>query len=601
MSIFREKSKYCRACGITRRAATAKLAVLLAVVLAAAAVMPGAVYGAAGASDKTKSETVYAVLVCDGSYSGATVVNRFTTGGEIVDYGAYASIENLMGPDAPVIDGDVITWPASATGDGGFFYQGETDKALPVDIGITYYLNGKEIASDDISGKTGELEIAFDIENVTGTGEMDELADREIMTPFAVQVSLALDDDTFTVKDLPKNASDMLTGSTRTVSHTSFPLPNDSFSFTMFGQDIALEPINIIALPKAPPGLDAYGDFVDTDGMMDGIDEMSDGTDEMIDGTAQLLDGLYEMRDAADDLSDAMADMDSGAASLADGASAVHGSARTLAASARDFSDGISAYAAGFAEFDAGMDALLVNVEAMALTLESLSASAAQLDAGVIGMGDGIDGVAETNDYLVYLATILVKSYPNEKTAEILAELTTQQAVIDALALSCTDLELLSAGVSSGNTDFYTEFSTTFLGSVSALRASSAALYATCLELLDAADSLSSGCSSLSGAIGDLEDGADDLAGGISAMRSELPALTDGIDDMIDGVIDLDDGLAALSDDGLGEMRDTLDGLDGYLETLTDMAAAYGSFMDVRNAPHCTVQFVMKTQAIGNE
>ena len=599
MKIFIKKGKHRRAPDTARRIGTAKLSAVLAVILAAAAVIPGTAAGSGSGVDKTKSETVYAVLGYDGSYSGATVVNRFTSPGQIVDYGAYTSIENLMGPQTPTIEGDTITWPASVTEtDGGFYYSGETDKALPIDIGITYYLNGVLTSPEDIAGKTGELEIAFDITNTTGTGEMDELADREILTPFAVQVSLALDDDQFAVTDVPKNASDVLAGSTRTVSYTSFPLPGDTFSFTVFGQDIALEPINIIALPKAPPGLDAYGDFVDTDGMRDGIDEMRDGTDEMADGTDTLLDGLYEMQDAADDLKSALAQIDSGAVSLADGADAVYRNARALAASASDFHAGMGAYAASFAAFDAGMETLYTNVQAMSATLQSLSASAAQLDAGVIGMGDGIDGIAASNADLAALAAAVAAAYPDPDTAALAAGLNLQQAVIDALSTSSADLALLSAGVSTGNADFYTAFSTTFQNSVLALRTGSAGLYASCLELLSAAEALSGGCSALSGAVGSIASGTGDLAAGISEIRTGLPAMTDGIDDMISGVSDLGDGLNELDDDGLSEMRDTLDGLDGYLATLADMAAAYGSFMDARNAAVSTVQFVMKTQQI---
>ena len=599
MKIKRKKGKHRRAADITRRARAAKLSVLLAVIVAAAAVMPGAAAGSGTDPEKLKSETVYAVLGCDGSYSGATVVNRFIASGEIVDYGVYTSLENLMGPEQPSIDGDTITWPASVAGeDGGFYYQGETDKTLPLDIGVTYYLNGAKTAPEDIAGKTGALEIAFDIVNTTGTGEIDELADREIMTPFAVQVSLALDSDKFTVTDLPNNASDMLAGSTRTISYTSFPLPDDTFSFTVFGQDIVLEPINIIALPKAPPGMDAYGDFVDTDEMIDGINEMIDGTDEMADGTNTLLDGLYDMKDAAQELLDALNQMDSGASSLEDGADAVYSNARTLASSASEFYTGMSTYAASFAAYDAGMEALNTNVQEMSVVLQSLSVSAAQLNAGVVGMGDGIDGIAASNADLVSLAAAVAATYPDTDTAALSAGLNLQQAAINALSASCADLELLSAGVSTGNADFYTEFSTTFLDSVLTLRTSSAALYASCLELLSGAESLSGGCSALSGAAGSIASGADDLAAGLSEMSSELPAMIDGINDMIDGVAELGDGLSELDDDGLSEMRDTLDGLDGYLARLADMAAAYGSFMDARNADVSTVQFVMKTAAI---
>ena len=596
------KGKCCRTKRTEPHTFAAKISAVLTVAVVASALIPGSVADANIEIEKLKSETVYAVLEDSGAYTGATVVNCFAQGGEIVDYGAYTSIENLMGAASAVVDGDTITWPASATAtDGDFYYQGTTNKALPFNIGIRYYLNGHETTPDDIAGKTGELKIAFEIENVTGEGEVDELSGREIFTPFAVQVSLSMDSDMFTVTDMPKNATSVQAGSSLSVSYTSFPLPSDTFSFTLFGQDMTLEPINIIALPKAPPGLDAYGDFVDVEGMRDGIDEMEGGTDEMKDGTDTLLSALYGMKDAAGDLSSALEDIDSGAASLADGADTVHDNACALAASAGDFYAAMGTYAASFAAFDAGMDELHTAVLDMAATLQELSDAAALLDAGVIGVGDGARSIALSNADFTALAGSVAAAYPDADTAALAAGLNLQQAVIDALTVSCTDLEALSDGVRTGVGGFYTEFSTTFSDSVLTLRTSSSALYASCLDLLSAADALDSGCAGLSAAVGRLESGADGLGQGISDVLAAMPSLISGIDEMIGGVADLDAGLTTLGNDGLVPMRDTLDGLDGYLQILADRAAAYGSFMDVRNADICTVQFVMKTQGIGAE
>jgi hypothetical protein len=570
--------------------------VALAAALMFVAVMPGA--AADAAPEKAKSETVYALLKNDGTYTGATVVNRFSAGGEITDYGVYTSIENLMGPQMPDVNGDVMTWPASVTGSGGFFYQGETDKALPIRIGITYYLNGILTAPEDIAGQTGQLRIAFDIDNMTTTGEIDPLSERELMTPFAVQVSLSLDTDMFTVTDIPENASSVTAGSSCTVSYTSFPLPDDDFSFTVFGQNMTLEPINIIALPKAPPGLDAYGSFVDVDGMRDGTDEMIDGTDDMRDGADTLQDALYDMKDAAKALLSALGKLESGAGDMAGGVALLRTNVHKLAVSADEFAAAMSDYAANFTAFDAGMAALEGGAADITATLQSLEAAAGQLDTGLAELGGGIDGVTLSNAQLAALADAVAATYPDADTAALAAGLATQQAVIDAMASSCGDLRTLSDGLSGGIGDLYAEFSVTFAGNVAALRASSGLLYDACLDLLSAAGEMKGGCASLAAATGDLKSGAEDIEDGFSAVAHKLPALLDGIDDMIEGVGELDDGLATLGDDGLVQMRDSFDGLEGYLQKLSDSAAAYSSFIDARNTDS-TVQFVLKTQGIG--
>ena len=91
-----------------------------AVALAAAMItvlLPGAQADISGG----RSETVYAVLGNDGSFTGATVVNCFAEGGNITDYGVYTSIQNLSGSEEPVTDGDQISWNAPAGSP--FYYQ----------------------------------------------------------------------------------------------------------------------------------------------------------------------------------------------------------------------------------------------------------------------------------------------------------------------------------------------------------------------------------------------------------------------------------------------------------------------------------------------
>ena len=345
-----------------------------------------------------KSETVYAVLGNDGSYTYATVVNCFPDGGSITDYGVYASVTNLSGAESPDIDGDTIQWNAEAGAP--FYYEGETDKALPVSVEIRYYLDGSEVAAEDAAGKTGELTVEMAVKNETGTGEAYEDTDRELMTPMAVQVSLSLDNAMYSVKRLPENASAVTTGSTITVSYSSFPLPEDTFSFTMEGKDMTMEPISIIVLPKAPPGLDTYGDFIDMDGMREGADDMISGTDDMQEGIGELLDALYEIQDAAKELEDGLNGLADGTADLSDGLDTIYANARALKNAAAESYAGMTEFTTNFGMFDAGMAALQQSVAAMAMDLSGLNDAVAQVGTGVTGIDNGIDGLSTTNAQL---------------------------------------------------------------------------------------------------------------------------------------------------------------------------------------------------------
>lgn len=564
-------------------------AALAALIAVAAAAQPGSAAMGMG-SGKAKSETVYAVLENDGTYCGATVVNCFLEAGQVSDYGEYLSVKNLSGPEQPQIEGDKITCDAQAS---PFYYEGETQKKLPVSIGIKYYLSGEQKAPEDIAGQTGELRIEFTLSNETGTGEKDEQTEREVLIPLAASVSMTLDNDRFTVTDKPENSTCVLAGSRYTLSYASFPLPEDTFSFTVFGKEIALEPINIVVIPKAPPGLDSYGDFVDVDRIKDGADDMIEGADDMQSGVGDLLSALRDMKDAAKLLKDGMGELSGGAGDLKDGAGELYSKAKLLKSSAGEFYTGFSDFTAGVAQFNEGMGLLSDNISDMTAQLEGLAAAAAQLDAGVDDVGDGLEAIKALNDSIV--ADAAAGSSP------LLAQLSTQKAMIDALVSGYPDLEMLSGSLSSGAQGFYGGFSTTFTTNVNGLAQGSAQLYTSCLELLGGANALYEGCAQISGALKHFSEGTGDLSDGVDEIFKKLPELIDGIDKMIDGVEDLEGGIGELNDDGLKELKSKFDGLEGYLDKLSAKAAGYGSFMDERNAAASTVQFVLKTKGIGRK
>ena len=575
------------------------LAMTAAAVLLAGG-LPGSTTAAVSDPARPKSETVYAILGNDGSYNGATVVNCFDLSGEIVDYGAYTSVVNMTGPGTATIEGAKIIWAATVTQNAKpFYYQGETQKPLPVRIGITYYLNGRQMDPERIAGSSGELEIAFHIANTTGTSEMDTAVDREVMTPFAVQVSLPLPNTMYTIREKPENATVLLTGSTYTLAYSSFPLPEDTFSFKMAGTNMELEPISIILVPKAPPGLDSYGDFVDVDNILEGADEMIEGADEMQAGTGTLQDALIEMKDAAKTLADGLGTLADGAGDLHIGAAELKRQSRTLKTAAADFHNGVVEFVQGLTSLDAGLAALEAGTADMAASLSDLNTGAGAVSGGVAAMDSGLQGLAASNADLKALAEAVAAANPGDSNAAILAAgLAGQQTAINGMTAQSAGLKTLAGDVSLGLQAFYNGLSGDFAANVTALRAASAELNATAVQLSTGANDLSAACAAMNTAIGRLSGGVEELSAGARKAARRVPTLVDAIGEMIEGVGELEDGLLTLNEDGLKLLKSKFDGLDGYLQKLSEKAHDYGSFMDTRNAATSKVQFVLKTQGI---
>ena len=77
--------------------------------------------------------------------------------------------------------------------------RGTTDKELPVDVEITYTLDGKEVAAKDLKGKDGKLEMKVQYTNksketVDVSGESVEM-----YTPFAMVTAMMLPSDEYTL------------------------------------------------------------------------------------------------------------------------------------------------------------------------------------------------------------------------------------------------------------------------------------------------------------------------------------------------------------------------------------------------------------------
>ena len=128
-----------------KKAAAASLAAGMAVVLGAGTVMAAA----ASTSDNSvqKEETVYVNTTAAGDVTDVTVSNWLknsgdSSGSEIKDTSDLTDIKNVKGDETFTQNGDNLTW---STDGKDIYYQGKTDKDLPVSVGIKYYLDGTEI------------------------------------------------------------------------------------------------------------------------------------------------------------------------------------------------------------------------------------------------------------------------------------------------------------------------------------------------------------------------------------------------------------------------------------------------------------------------
>lgn len=143
-----------------------------------------------GLSEVYKDELVFGRLSPRGEVKQVVVVNAFEADAQsqVTDYGRYVSTEAL----SPVTDfskkDDQVQFLMEP---GRFYYQGEqADSALPWQLSLSYQLDGKDLAPEELSGASGELAIHLKVQPVAM-----ENAQSDSMT---LQITLSLDADVCT-------------------------------------------------------------------------------------------------------------------------------------------------------------------------------------------------------------------------------------------------------------------------------------------------------------------------------------------------------------------------------------------------------------------
>lgn len=269
------------------------------------------------AKDIDKKETVYVEMNADGSVSKTTVSNVLKVSGKnnISDVSNLNDIINISGDElfAKGDDGKLI-WENKGE---DISYQGTTTQAAPIDIDITYYLDGKQISAEELAGKSGKVKIVYNYKNNT-TGS-------DSFVPFLALTGMVLNSDFSNVtvdngKLVEYNDSNIVIG-------YAVPGFKDELMETI---DKADEYIGDIDIPECVTvtadvknfsmdmtltavtsklgdmDLENTLDFSDVDEKMK---ELSDGADKLADGAGELNNGVGQLKDGSSKINNGAADL----------------------------------------------------------------------------------------------------------------------------------------------------------------------------------------------------------------------------------------------------------------------------------------------------
>lgn len=143
----------------------------------------------------TKDETVYSKLDSTGNAYNTVIsdhIKNTEKNSLINDMSDLLNIKNIGGDETFEQNGNSLVWKANGN---DIYYQGDSKKELPIQCDIKYELNGKEISSKDIAGKSGKIKITLTYKNTDSHIVKINGKDETLYTPFVVACSTVINND----------------------------------------------------------------------------------------------------------------------------------------------------------------------------------------------------------------------------------------------------------------------------------------------------------------------------------------------------------------------------------------------------------------------
>ena len=192
-----------------------------------------------------KSETVFINLAPPGKPYETTVtdwIHSDTPDAVLNDLSDLTGIENIKGLQQPRQEGDRLTWKMEGS---DLYYTGKTDKEPPVDVEITYTLDGKSIEPQELPGKSGQLSMTVRFRNTQKQRVTIAGKDTDMYTPMLVAAGMSLPDDTFQNVEVSEG-SVISDGSNQIVAFACVPGLNDSLALGTY----RIQEINDLDFPE---------------------------------------------------------------------------------------------------------------------------------------------------------------------------------------------------------------------------------------------------------------------------------------------------------------------------------------------------------------
>ena len=354
----------------------------------------------ANAQKISKDESVYVNADESGATTKITVSNWLKNAGingTINDESDLKDIQNVKGDETFTQNGDDVQWSA---GSNDIYYQGTTDKELPVGVEIKYELDGKEIAAKDLLGQSGKLKITVSYTNKSKSTQTINGEKQEMYTPFVMATGIILPDDKFSNvevddgKIINEGSNNIVVGFGMPGMAESLDLDEDAADKLPEGFTVTADVTNFsigntitFASPSILSDLE-LDDIDDLDDLENKLEKLVDSSEDLVDGSKKLSNKMGELEDKFDDYQDGEKSLNKGIKDLVNGGT-------TLKKGVKDYTNGVDTLAKGTQKYVNGAKQITDGNQKLYEAVKDMPSSYKEFSDGLQAYTKGVDTLAD--------------------------------------------------------------------------------------------------------------------------------------------------------------------------------------------------------------
>ena len=559
----------------------------------------------------TKDETVYSKLDASGK-NYETIVSthiKNTEDEEIIrDLSDLLNVKNTSGDETYTQNGTTFEWKANKN---DIYYQGNTDKELPISCEVKYELDGEEISANDIAGKSGKIKITLQYKNKEERTVNINGKNVKMYVPFVVMTGTIIQNEN--AKNVEVSSGKVVDDGTKTIV-VGMAMPGLQESLGLSDDDIKI-PSNIeITMDATNFKTSSIMSYITPKVLEEDDLKILDDLDEVYSQVNTLQTSMNQIQNGANTLKDGTTELEAGANTLKEGVTTAYNGAQTISSEVAKSTKSLKND-----KSEAIDEATLKAITSSVLTEEQKAQIIAQAKAGATlteKQKAQITAQAKASSILkddkkAEIIAAAQESYPIELTeaekaliigtAKNVAEQTAVTTALKTAQDTATQTAVTTALTTAQNIATQTAV-TTALTTAQDTATSTAMQTSTTVAKQVGNQAKKQFTNQVISQMTTLGNGLNQLTSGLSQLNDGASSLADGTTQVNDGANTLAEGIKTFNEEGIKKICNYINGnvkdLTTRIDKLTELSKEYNTFTMVDGENKGEVKFIMIIDAV---